>query len=89
MRTPEEWANEASAVEAAQGTNEHFEALAREAKLREVVEEILVWFPNCAQLLDGWHGDGTCWTECDTQVRNELSRLQQQALAATKEPDHE
>lgn len=35
-----------------------------------------MWACSCAQLLDGWHADGTAWTEWDESVRKELLELQ-------------
>jgi thioredoxin-like negative regulator of GroEL len=43
--------------------------------------EIIAWFPDCAQLLDGWHSDGTAWTEWDESVRKRLAALWSKALA--------
>ncbi|MDE2099648.1 MAG: hypothetical protein KGL39_20515 [Patescibacteria group bacterium] len=34
--------------------------------------------PDIAQLLDGWHADGTYWSEWDELVRNRLMDVQQQ-----------
>jgi hypothetical protein len=32
--------------------------------------------PDLAQLLDGWHNDGTAWSEWDESVRKRLSEVQ-------------
>ena len=49
-----------------------------------------------AQLLDGWHNDGTAWSEWDESVRNDVSRvhrkvydIHQAMLAKRAEPTHE
>jgi hypothetical protein len=39
------------------------------------ISHFFAWYPRIAQLLDGWHQDGTAWTEWDTSVRNELRDL--------------
>jgi len=39
------------------------------------IGHFLDWYPRVAQLLDGWHQDGTAWTEWDESVRNELRDL--------------
>lgn len=37
------------------------------------LHEILNLTPDIAQLMDGWHQDGTAWTEWDESVRSRLS----------------
>lgn len=56
---------------------------------RAVLTEIIVWFPDCAQLLDGWHADGTAWTEWDEQIRTRLADLYRKAAAVLDVPDLE
>ncbi len=43
------------------------------AKLRAWFTRFLDFAPRVAQLLDGWHADGTAWSEWDETVRKELS----------------
>jgi hypothetical protein len=42
----------------------------------EELKDILNVLTNVAQLLDGWHNDGTCWSEWDESVRKDVSRIQ-------------
>jgi hypothetical protein len=58
------------------------------AKLRGLLEEwsqhgdvYEQWACMCAQLLDGWHADGTCWSEHDESIRKDLTLLQTQLLS--------
>lgn len=41
-------------------------------RLVSALENVL---PNVAQLLDGWHQDGTKWSEWDEKVRQQLSQI--------------
>jgi hypothetical protein len=50
-------------------------ALARLDSQAELVEEVGRVMPLVCQLLDGWHQDGTAWTEHDIQVRLEAGYL--------------
>lgn len=57
-------------------------------RLRKALEKFMGFYPNCAQLLDGWHADGTVWSAWDESVRQQLIRLgviAQQALAGKEE----
>lgn len=45
------------------------------AALREALSKFQYFAPRCSQLLDGWHQDGTAWSEWDESVRKELSEL--------------
>ena len=40
-----------------------------------VLEQARDMLPRVAQLLDGWHADGTAWSEYDESVRREVSAL--------------
>lgn len=51
------------------------ETEAREAALLDFAAAFKAWYPDCCQLLDGWHQDGTAWTEWDESVRRRLSDL--------------
>ena len=51
-------------------------------RLVRIVEEAPNILCNVAQLLDGWHNDGTVWSEWDESVRKEVSRLQTLVEAA-------
>jgi hypothetical protein len=51
-------------------------------QLRGFVHQFMEWYPRVTQLLDGWHADGTAWSEWDESVRRELIQLG--ALAAAK-----
>ena len=55
---------------------------ARIATLQAFVDEFNNFYPDCAQLLDGWHADGTAWSAWDESVRQHLTALGQAALAA-------
>ena len=49
--------------------------------MNSFIKKFLQFAPNCSQLLDGWHQDGTAWTEWDESVRKELTELHKEALA--------
>ncbi len=54
---------------------------------RKLLEELRPLFCDLAQLLDGWHNDGTAWSEWDESVRKRLSQAQaviETTLAATE-----
>lgn len=53
------------------------------AYLLAILQNFLDFAPRCAQLLDGWHADGTTWSEWDESVRKELSDIQRDAEAFT------
>lgn len=40
-------------------------------------EELRNLLCDVAQLLDGWHQDGTAWTEYDESIRKRVSEMQQ------------
>ena len=44
-------------------------------RLRALLARGAAILPNVAQLLDGWHQDGTAWTEWDEEVRRDVSRF--------------
>ena len=50
--------------------------------MSDFVSKFLAWAPDCAQLLDGWHQDGTAWTKWDESVRQRLSALIEEAHEA-------
>ena len=52
------------------------------AELREAQETLC----RCAQLLQGWHSDGTAWSEWDSDVEKRLHSLQQRLEAQS--PQH-
>lgn len=43
---------------------------------RELAERVNNTGPRIAQVFDGWHNDGTAWTEYDESVRREVRELQ-------------
>jgi phage-related baseplate assembly protein len=45
----------------------------RETSRRESVEDIQRLLVDVAQIFDGWHADGTAWTEWDESVRKRVS----------------
>jgi hypothetical protein len=51
-------------------------AAKREAALRAALTFAHQLMPDVSQLLDGWHADGTAWTEWDAGVRSAVSELQ-------------
>lgn len=65
---------------------EYIEASIRAAWLRaaEVAEQreaqIVNVLTNVCQLLDGWHADGTVWSEWDGAVRLQVSSLLKSAI---------
>ncbi len=46
----------------------------------EQLKDILNVLTNVAQLFDGWHNDGTTWSEWDESVRKDVSRVQTEIL---------
>lgn len=46
-----------------------------------LVGESISVLTDVAQLLDGWHSDGTSWSEWDESVRQRVSTLQQKLYA--------
>lgn len=54
-------------------------------RMREFVMRFCDFYPDCAQLLDGWHQDGTAWSEWDESVRQHLTQLGKAAEAALGE----
>lgn len=49
-----------------------------ESALTSTVTSTLNLLTDVAQILDGWHNDGTAWSEWDEQVRQRVTALQQQ-----------
>lgn len=47
----------------------------RIAELEQALNNFLQLYPNISQLLNGWHADGTAWTEWDESVRRELTAV--------------
>ena len=41
---------------------------------------------NTGQLLDGWHNDGTAWSEWDESVRQDVSELLGECIARSSNP---
>ena len=41
---------------------------------------------NICQILDGWHNDGTAWSEWDEQVRKEVSDLLRKCIKRSSHP---
>lgn len=48
-------------------------------ELRWFIDDFRTIANHTAQLLDGWHADGTAWSEWDEIVRKELSKLMRRA----------
>lgn len=46
---------------------------------RELANLVNSTGPRIAQVFDGWHNDGTAWTEWDESVRREVAELQVKA----------
>lgn len=53
--------------------------------MEEALDAWMKWYPDCAQLLDGWHAD-TAWTEWDENVRKRLIDLGTLTLNAKIKP---
>jgi hypothetical protein len=49
--------------------------IAERARNLELRERLKILLPNVSQLLDGWHADGTAWSEWDESVRKEVSEM--------------
>lgn len=45
------------------------------AETVERIKEMQDLGPELCQLLDGWHADGTAWSEWDESIRQRLSKL--------------
>ncbi len=41
----------------------------------EEINDAINKLTNICQLIDGWHGDGTAWSEFDEQCRKDASEL--------------
>ncbi len=57
-------------------------AEAQAAAMQKSLQIVRYWLPDVAQLLDGWHADGTSWSEWDESVRQQLSKVQEAAEVA-------
>jgi hypothetical protein len=44
-------------------------------RLRAVAAASYKWNCQIAQLLDGWHADGTCWSKWDEEVRQGVTEI--------------
>ena len=55
------------------------------ARLREAIRLTNFLLVDVNQLLDGWHNDGTVWTEWDEGVRKSVASLMQKLAALLKE----
>jgi hypothetical protein len=55
-------------------------------QLREALRHFLDLAPQLSQLLDGWHQDGTAWSEWDESVRSKLSEVHGQAATLLDPP---
>lgn len=49
----------------------------KELELQKLKSELQVVLPRVAQLLNGWHQDGTAWTENDKEVYLDVLSLVQ------------
>jgi hypothetical protein len=62
------------ALNALHWRNLTIEAIEREvAQLRKELEPMINHCTNACQVFDGWHNDGTAWSEWDESVRKEMS----------------
>lgn len=65
------------------------------ASFAALMDESLNVLTDVSQLLDGWHSDGTAWSEWDESVRGRVSHLQKRfyeldkPFARDKTPDEE
>lgn len=57
----------------------------RAETLAAALREIAALTPDIAQLLDGWHADGTAWSEWDESVRRRLADWHQQFDAVARQ----
>jgi hypothetical protein len=59
------------------------------AKLKPVVlsAEVIHLLTDVAQVFDGWHSDGTAWTEWDESVRKSVSAVQRKLYTALGDRD--
>lgn len=53
--------------------------------LRDEVDRVLI---DVSQLLDGWHCDGTAWSEWDETVRKRVSELHRKVYSPNTERSH-
>lgn len=44
-------------------------------RYRDLAEKLNNTLPRIAQVFDGWHNDGTAWSDWDESVRKEVSEL--------------
>lgn len=54
----------------------HLRQVSKLQAARELAERVNNTGPRIAQVFDGWHNDGTAWTEYDESVRREVRELQ-------------
>jgi hypothetical protein len=52
-----------------------------------LVDEVITLLTDVAQLLDGWHNDGTAWSEWDEHVRQQVTITQQKLYALKQHND--
>lgn len=49
-------------------------------------DEAVNTLTNTCQLLDGWHNDGTAWSDWDEKVRAQVSALLKECVARSSNP---
>lgn len=68
-------------------TNSEPEGCSQQRVVLPLVDEALDVLTDVAQLLDGWHNDGTAWSEWDEQVRKRVSQLQTRLYDVKRQND--
>lgn len=84
MAELEEYRSIAESTGATKAVSERDAALAEAAALRSERTALASLLCDVAQLLDGWHSDGTAWSPWDESVRQRVSDAQQRL--ETSEP---